>query len=141
MDPHYTLPKVLWLKEHHRDIYERTRYFVNTKDYISYRLTGKLGVTDYSDASLTCMLDLVKGDWAYDLLKTLEIDSDKLPQLCCSYEVLGGLSKEAADLLGLPEGIPVTVGGGDVHVQQGVPVLKSSGMHTIISAAAPGLPP
>jgi xylulokinase len=113
LDPHYTLPKVLWLKEYHRDIYERTRYFVNTKDYISYRLTGKLGVTDYSDASLTCMLDLVKGDWAYDLLKTLEIDSDKLPQLCCSYEVLGGLSKEAADLLGLPEGIPVTVGGGD----------------------------
>jgi xylulokinase len=113
LDPHYTLPKVLWLKEHHPDIYRNTRYFINTKDYISYCLTGRLGITDYSDASLTCMLDLSKQDWAYDMLKTLDVDAGKLPSLHSSYEIAGGLSKEAADLLGLIPGTPVTVGGGD----------------------------
>ncbi|MGI6526774.1 MAG: xylulokinase [Caldicoprobacterales bacterium] len=113
LDPHYTLPKVIWLKEHHPDIYKRTRYFVNSKDYISYCLTGRLGITDYSDASLTCMLDLTKRDWAYDLLQTLDIDQKKLPELHCSHEVAGGLTRQAADLLGLKEGTPVTVGGGD----------------------------
>ena len=113
LDPHYTLPKVLWLKEHYPSLYQDTRYFINTKDYISYRLTGNLGLTDYSDASLTCMLDLNKGDWAYDMLKYLGVDARKLPSLHSSNEIAGVLSKEAAELLGLIPGIPVTVGGGD----------------------------
>lgn len=113
LDPHYTLPKVLWLKQHHPDIYNKTRFFINTKDYISCRLTGNMGITDYSDASLTCMLDLHKGEWAYDMLKSLDVDTNKLPELRSSYETAGYLSKEAAEILGLVEGIPVTVGGGD----------------------------
>ncbi|HHY83260.1 MAG TPA: hypothetical protein GX505_11400 [Clostridiales bacterium] len=113
IDPHYTLPKILWLKKHHPGIYNHAAYFINTKDYISYCLTGKLGITDYSDASLTCMLDLNKREWAYDLLKLLDIDKNKMPELHCSYEIAGGLCREAADMLGLPEGTPVTVGGGD----------------------------
>ncbi len=126
LDPHYTLPKVLWLKQHHPDIYKNTRYFINTKDYISYCLTGKMGITDYSDASLTCMLDLHKGEWAYDLLKSLDVDRNKLPELRCSYEVAGTLSKEAADVLGLVEGTPVTVGGGD-----GACATRGSGVKTV----------
>jgi len=113
LDPHYTLPKVLWLKEHYPDIYRQASYFINTKDYISYCLTGRLGITDYSDASLTCMLDINTQDWAYEMLKTLDVDTEKLPSLHASYEVAGGLSKEAAGLLGLIPGTPVTVGGGD----------------------------
>ncbi|NLB43106.1 MAG: xylulokinase, partial [Clostridiales bacterium] len=113
IDPHYTLPKVLWLKENYPELYQQTRFFINTKDYISYCLTGNLGITDYSDASLTCMLDLSKRDWANDMLKYLGLDSGKLPSLHSSNEIAGGLSKEAAELLGLIPGIPVTVGGGD----------------------------
>ena len=113
IDPHYTLPKVLWLKEHYPDLYKQTRYFINTKDYISYCLTGNLGITDYSDASLTCMLDLNKKEWSYDMLKYLGLDAGKMPSLHASNEIAGGLSDKAADLLGLIPGTPVTVGGGD----------------------------
>ena len=113
LDPHYTLPKVLWLKDKHPEVYNKTRYFLNTKDYISYRLTGTLGLTDFSDASLTCMLDINNKDWAYDLLQTLGVDTNKLPALHRSFDLAGGLSNEAAQLLGLLEGTPVVVGGGD----------------------------
>lgn len=113
IDPHYTLPKILWFKEHYPDIYKNTAYFLNTKDYISYWLTGNLGITDLSDASLTCMLDIKKGVWAKEFIKELEIDINKLPRLYRSHDLAGGLRKEAADMLGLKEGTPVVVGGGD----------------------------
>lgn len=113
IDPHYTLPKVLWLKKHHPDIYKNTAYFLNTKDYMVYKLTGKLGITDYSDASLTCMLDIRTKKWSKELVEGLGIDINKLPRLKGSYEIAGGLSRDAAKILGLKEGTPVAVGGGD----------------------------
>lgn len=99
IDPHYTLPKILWFKEHYPDIYKNTAYFLNTKDYISYWLTGNLGITDLSDASLTCILDIKKGVWAKEFIKELEIDINKLPRLYRSHDLAGGLRKEAADML------------------------------------------
>ena len=113
LDSHYTLPKVLWLKENHPDIYEKARYFINTKDYAAYRLTGRLGITDYSDASLTCMLDMQKKAWAAGMLVELGLDEGKLPDVKRSIEIAGPLCREAAEALGLIEGIPVSVGGGD----------------------------
>ena len=113
LDSHYTLPKVLWLKGNHPDIYSNTRYFINTKDYVAYRLTGRLGITDYSDASLTCMLDMQKKAWAVDMLNELGVDAGKLPDIKRAIDIAGPLSREAAEALGLIEGIPVSVGGGD----------------------------
>lgn len=113
IDPHYTLPKILWLKEHYPEVYDKTAYFLNTKDYIAYMLTGNLGITDYSDASLTCLLDIKAKKWSRELVEGLDIDISKLPQPMRSHDIAGRLSKEAASLLGLRAGIPVVVGGGD----------------------------
>ena len=113
IDPHYTLPKILWLKKHYPQIYDNTAYFLNTKDYIAYKLTGNLGITDYTDASLTCMLDIKAKEWSQELVEGVGIDLNKLPRLMRSHDIAGGLSKEAASILGLRTGIPVVVGGGD----------------------------
>lgn len=113
IDPHYTLPKILWLKEHYPEVYRNSAYILNTKDYISYWLTGNLGITDLSDASLTCMLDIKKGTWAQEFVGEVGIDTNKLPRLFRSHDLAGGLTKEAAAALGLKEGTPVVVGGGD----------------------------
>ena len=113
VDPHYTLPKILWLKKHYPEVYDSTAYFLNTKDYIAYKLTGNLGITDYSDASLTCLLDIKTKKWSMELVEGLGIDKNKLPRLMKSHDKAGTLSKEAASLLGLRRGIPVVLGGGD----------------------------
>jgi len=113
VDPHYTFSKILWLKNHYPNIYRKTAYFLNSKDYIAYKLTGHLGITDYSDASLTCMLDIRKKSWAEELIRGMGVDMDKLPAIKRSVDIAGTLTAEAASLLGLPEGIPVAVGGGD----------------------------
>lgn len=113
IDPHYTLSKILWLKNHYLDLYKQTAFFINSKDYVSYKLTGTLGITDFSDASLTCMLDMKKKDWSQEIISRLNLDRSKLPQLLKSYDIAGYVTKKAAGILGLREGIPVVAGGGD----------------------------
>lgn len=113
LDPHYTLTKILWLKNNYADIYDEADYFINSKDFVRAKLTGIAGITDYSDASLTCMLDLKNRDWAYDMVRGLGIDTKKLPELRRSFDVVGKLTPAASSVLGLVEGTPVVAGGGD----------------------------
>ena len=113
IDNHYTLPKILWLRENAPGIYDRAAWFLNTKDYLYSRLTGICGVTDYSDASLTIALDIASGTWAKDMIASLGLDIGKMPRIVCGHDVSGTVSTGAARLCGLPEGTPVAVGGGD----------------------------
>lgn len=113
LDPHYTLPKILWLKNNYPEVYEKTSRFLGSKDFIAQKLTGNEGFTDYSDASMEGMLDIRRRCWSEDIIKALKLDSGKLPQLKRSSDIAGHLTKEAAEALGLRQGIPVAVGGGD----------------------------
>lgn len=113
LDNHYTLPKILWFRKNRPDVYEKTRFWLNTKDYLYARLTGRFGVTDYSDASLTIALDIRSGRWAEDMLRDLGIDPSCMPEIHTGHDVSGCISKETAAMTGLLQGTPVSVGGGD----------------------------
>lgn len=113
VDPHYSLPKIMWIKNNHPEIYKKTAYFINSKDYITGKLTGNVGLTDLSDASLVACLDIKKRKWSEELIKELELDIQKFPQLKKSFDIAGYVTDEAASLLGIKSGIPVVVGGGD----------------------------
>lgn len=113
LDHHFTLPKILWMRRHLPDVYRRTRFWLNTKDYLYGRLTGRMGVTDYSDASLTTAFDLGKKQWAAQLLRDLDIDIGKMPQVKKGSDVSGRITREMAQLTGLIPGTPVALGGGD----------------------------
>ena len=86
-DTHYTLPKILWLKENKPEIYKKARWYLNIKDYLYGCLTDRWGYTDYSDASLTSALDINRRVWATDLLKALKIDPDTMPNLLKGHDV------------------------------------------------------
>ncbi len=79
IDTHYTLPKILWIKENLPEVYRKTRWWLNTKDYLYGRLTGRFGYTDYSDASLTIALDINNRRWATELLQDLGRSRHKGP--------------------------------------------------------------
>jgi xylulokinase len=112
ISPTYTISKILWLRENQPAIYKRTFRFLQAKDYIIYRLTGNF-VTDYSDASLTGILDVNNRKWAYELLEELEIPTEKLPELFPSIHVAGEIERAIAKEIGLSSEIPVVIGGGD----------------------------
>lgn len=137
IDPHYTFTKILWLKKNYPELYDKAAYFLNSKDYIGFKLTGELGITDFSDASLTCMLDINRGKWAEDILAEAGVDVHKLPGLMPSFHVLGGLSRQAADILGLNAGTPVVVGGGDgACATKGAGVVKKGQAYNYIGSSA-----
>jgi len=76
-------------------------------------MTGSFDSTDFSDASHALWLDLVKRDYAVDLIGAVGLDVGKLPELHAAIDIVGTLSKEGGAALGLPAGIPVVAGGGD----------------------------
>ena len=112
VDTHFSVPKMLWIKNHYPDIYEQTAFFLHSKDYIAYKLTGALGFTDFSDACYSG-LDITDKKWSESYLTAIGLDSGKLPQILRSFDVVGHLTGEVASLLGLVSGTPVVMGGAD----------------------------
>jgi D-xylulose kinase len=111
--PAYTAPKILWFKKNKPDLYEKTYKILMPKDYIGYKLTGKF-YTDFSDASGTLLFDLKKKCWSHEIFQKLQLDVTKHPEVKNSWDIIGNLAENVAIELGLPSGIPVIAGGGDL---------------------------
>jgi xylulokinase len=108
----FTAPKILWVRKHEPKVYEQTKHVLLPKDYIRYCMTGEYA-TEVGDASGTLLLDVKKRAWNNKVLDLLGIDRSLMARCYESHEVSGKLSKEAAKLMGLKEGIPVVGGSGD----------------------------
>jgi xylulokinase len=112
LNPTYSLTKVMWVRDHEPEVFARVRHFCLAKDFVNLRMTGRLA-TDRSDASGTNAFDQQAGTWSGELLDAAGLDPDLFPEILPSTEVLGGLTRAAAEELGLAAGTPVVVGGGD----------------------------
>src|SRR5579863_10461116 len=108
----FTLPKLLWVRDHEPQNFERVRKLLLPKDYVRFQLTGEFA-TEVSDASGTALLDVLHRRWSTTMLEGLGLDRDILPRVYESSEVTGAISTEAAALTELAEGTPVVGGGGD----------------------------
>lgn len=108
----YPLFKLMWYREHQPQMYEQIAAVLGTKDYVNYRLTGRMA-TDFSYASGSGCFDWRTLSYRRDFLSAAGVDAGRMPAAVPSGEAVGGLSAQAADVLGLPEGIPVFAGGVD----------------------------
>lgn len=108
-NPNYTLEKIMWIRDHEPEVFRRTRFVLQSKDYIVARLTGRFA-TDYSDASATNAYDLVDKSWSNELLKAAAIPERIFPEALPSPTVIGPVT--GSDIVDL-DGIPVVLGGGD----------------------------
>src|SRR5688572_11355499 len=112
----FTAPKILWVQKHEPEIYERVRHILLPKDYIRYKLTGRLAM-DKADGSGTILFDLEQRNWSPEILNLLNIPAQWLPETFEGDQITGELSREAAELTGLEKGTPVVAGGGDQSAQ------------------------
>jgi xylulokinase len=108
----FTLPKVLWLRNHEPDAFARLVTVLLAKDYVRFRLTGALA-SEPSDASATLMYDTARLRWSDEIMRAMELPASLLPPVGGSAEVLGRVTLQAAGLTGLAEGTPVVGGGAD----------------------------
>ena len=112
ISPSYSAAKILWVRENEPEIFNKTYKILHAKDYIIQKLTGEF-VTDYSDAAGMNLFDLVKRKWSDQILNTLELSKELLPEPHPSTDIAGKINRDAAKLTGLMEGTPVVIGGGD----------------------------
>jgi len=113
--PGFTAGKILWLKRHQAQAYQRLAHILLPHDYLNYYLTGKY-YTEAGDASGTAYFNIYTRNWSQSVLEAIDSDNDllsKLPVLIENHAIGGRLLPERAEQLGLPAGIPVASGGGD----------------------------
>ncbi len=107
-----SVTSLLWLRNHEPATFARATTVGHVNTLIGHWLTGQWGM-DRSNASLTGLFDTRAGHWSATLCSALGIDLGLLPPLIEGSRPVGALLAPAANHLGLPEGIPVAMGGGD----------------------------
>lgn len=113
MLPGFTAPKILWLKKNKPEAWKALHYIMLPHNYINYVLTGEYN-TEFGDASGMALLNTKTRTWSKKLCDCIDESLfDKLPKLIEAHENSGLVSKKSSQLFGIPEGIPVSSGGGD----------------------------
>ncbi len=108
----FTVPKLLWVRDHEPANFGRLRMLLLPKDYVRFRLTGDFA-TEVSDASGTLLLDVPGRRWSREILSALDLTAGQLPRVAESPEMTTRINPQAAASTGLRAGTPVAGGGGD----------------------------
>jgi xylulokinase len=102
-------PKLLWVRNHEPDVWQRTKRWYSAHSFVVARLTGEYVLDHHTASQCDPLYDLAARDWhrewAEDIAPGLA-----LPRLAWSGDVVGTIHAEAAALTGLPAGTPVTAG-------------------------------
>ena len=98
--PTWPATKIFWLRQHHPDRFASVAKYVLLKDYVVYRLTGRLAA-DCSIATFTYYFDIYERRYWPEMLSFLGIFETQLPPLCEPCETIGPLLPEVAAQLSL----------------------------------------
>lgn len=98
--PTWPASKILWLRKHEPETFEKVGKFLLIEDYFLYRLTGEY-VCEGSLVTSTCYWNFITRTWWQEMLDALHISTTQLPQYCESGEVVGKIRPEIARELGL----------------------------------------
>lgn len=138
----WTLPYLVWIRENEPAVWQKARTVLMPKDYIRFRLTGKLA-TDWMDAHGTLLFNVRKRKWSTTICEIARIPLNLLPPVFPPEQIAGPLSATAARELGLVEGTPVVMGttdqaaeafgAGAVRTGQGIIKLATAGNVAVVT--------
>lgn len=106
--------KYKWVEAHEPENFRRVWKWLDVKEYLILRCTGKAVMTRDS-AYATFLYDTRRGRacWSPKLCRMFGVNPEHLPRICEATDAVGGLTDRAAAELGLRPGTPVFGGGGD----------------------------
>lgn len=115
MPPLYlgSLAKILWLREHEKEVFENVARWATYEDFLVERF-GLAPAVSYSEAARTMLLDIRKKDWAGQILAQIPIRASQLPQPVPSAAKLGFMDAELAKRLGFKGPVQIASGGHDM---------------------------
>lgn len=107
--PLYGIFKMMWYRDHLPTVYQKTKCFLGTKDYINFLLTGRMA-TDFSYVAGSGAYSLTRRQYEKKYIDAAGLDAEKFPEILAPYEVLGPLKSSIASDWGLTT-IPMVVCG------------------------------
>ncbi len=114
--PTWTLPQLLWLRNHEPEVLAKTRHILFVKDFVRYLVTGE-AVTDYIEAEGTLFYDMRRQCWSEELAALAGVSPEMLPKLVKPTDVVGRVTPAAARDTGIPAGTLVVCGASDSAVE------------------------
>ena len=102
LKPHemYSLSKVMWMKQHHPEIYDRAKHIFLMEDYVVFHLTGKAQI-DYSLATRTMAFDITTMKWSAEILRNAGVDPELFSKPVPTGTSAGVILDEVAQRTGL----------------------------------------
>jgi xylulokinase len=112
-----SIAHILFIKHELPEVYGAAHAFLEPKDYLNLRLTGRVAAS-FDSITLhwvTDNRDIRRVAYDDRLLALAGVERAKLPELRRAVDVLGPILPVAARELGVREGVPVIVGTPDIH--------------------------
>lgn len=104
LKPHemYSISKVMWMKRHRPEIYEKAKHLFLMEDYIVFGLTG-IAQIDYSLASRTMAFDITSLKWSEEIFRLAGVDISLMSKAVPTGTSAGKILPEIAERTGLSE--------------------------------------
>lgn len=100
--PHqmYSIAKIMWIKKHCPDIYQKAKRIHLMGDYVVYHLTGNAKI-DYSLATRTMAFDIRTLSWSKEVFDAAGVNIDLMSEPVPTGSVAGTVTQSAAVRTGL----------------------------------------
>lgn len=108
--PSYVTPKLLWFQEERPEVFRKTYKFLQSNSYIVMKLTGEMS-QEYSQCYGIHFFHMEKRCYDTALAEKMGLSPELMPRLYGCDEIVGGVTKDAAEKTGLKAGTPVVAGG------------------------------
>jgi len=119
------LPRLLWLKNNRKKIYEKVAKISMIGDWILAKLSGVIA-TDPSNGGTTGIFSLFKRSWQSEMAKEVSLKDNIFPEVLEVGSVMGYVRDEASKATSLSTHTKVVMGGGDVQLgSAGLGVVKT----------------
>jgi xylulokinase len=108
LNPHemFSIPKIMWVKENHPDLFARVKHIFLMEDFIVFRLTGMARI-DYSLATRTMGFDIRKLGWSREIFDAAGIDPELMSEAVPTGTVAGRVTETVAQEMGLSPGTQI----------------------------------
>jgi xylulokinase len=111
LGPSFSLVKAVWVRQREPELWQRARYILHPADWLSGKLTGEFGISDFTNA-LKLGYDPENNSWI-EAVRAADLPVERLPVVCRPAQQIGQVSSAAAAETGLPVQTPVLAGATD----------------------------
>lgn len=103
-----------WLSETKSRLFDDVSCVLMISDWVNFRLSGVAG-TEGSGACETGLFSFINYDWDWGIIDRVGLPLSIFPEVYRNGVELGSVTKESSVETGIPEGVPVIVGGADTQ--------------------------